>query len=328
VNLPAIVTRNFRLKMGCALLALVTWAGVVYAGNPPTTQTRSIPVPQASTSIPARFVLIHKIPDVPVRLGGTRASLNAFDTSSIEITVHWNNVKRGGVQSIPISVRNTDPKVELLDAPTSVQANIDTKGSVTVPVTIVITANPPPGILIGQQSASPSSVTAIGPQHELEHLSARVNVDLSGQRANYQAVVSLYPYGAADNRLADVELSKPAVTVTITLSSSITSRVVAVRPAITGKVSSGYVLSGVNYSPQTVTISGPQDLLNTIDAVSTSPISINGLTGNVTVSVPAQSPAAGVTVSSGLITVTLVVTPIPPPTAAPTPAPSPSPSGV
>jgi YbbR domain-containing protein len=324
VKLPGFITRNFKLKVGCALLGLVTWAGVVYAGNPPTTSIKRVPVPQSQGSIPPGFVLIHRIPDLPLRFGGTRSSLDAFDVSTVQVSVHWKSVKRGGVQWIPITVRNTDPRVELLDAPTSVQANVDTTGSVTRPVTIVISGNPPPGILIGQESASPSTLTAFGPQHELKGLSVRVYVDLSGQRSNYQAVLSAYPYSANGTRLADVGLNKSSVTVTITLSSSITSRVVAVRPAITGKVSSGYVLSGVNYSPQTVTITGPQDLLNTIDFVTTSPISINGLTGNDTSSVPAQSPAAGVTVSSGLITVTVVVTPVSPPT--PTPSPSPSPT--
>jgi YbbR domain-containing protein len=234
-------------------------------------------------------------------------------------------VRQGGTQYLPVTVQNNDPNVELLDVPSSVRVDLDRLASNVVPVTIVITANPPPGILIGAQSASPSTVTAVGPQHEMKGLVARVNVDLSGQRSNFQAVLSLYPYNAHGERLADVELSKDSVTVSITLSSSITSRVVAVRPTITGRVSSGYVLSGVTYAPQTVTITGPQDLLNTIDSVGTSPISINGLTVSTSETVAAQTPA-GVSVASGPITVTVLVTPVAPPTPTPTPTPQPTPS--
>lgn len=321
-NLPGFITRNFRLKLGCALLAVITWTGVVYAGNPPATRLQSVAVPQAPSSIPTGFVLIHKIADVPLRLGGTRDSLDAFDASSLTIKVDWKAVKHGGVQPIPISFVNNDPRVELLDAPTSVEANLDTEGSVTVPVTITIAGNPPAGILLGAQSSSPATVTAVGPSHELKGLLARVSVDLSVQRANFQAVVSVYPFDARGNKLADVSLTPGSVTVSIALMSSVTSRVVAVHPIISGKVALGYALS-FTYSPQSVTISGPQDLLNTIDSVNTSTISINGLTGNVTLNETLQLPD-GVSASSGVVSVTLLVTAVTP--ATPTPSPTPSPT--
>jgi YbbR domain-containing protein len=108
----------------------------------------------------------------------------------------------------------------------------------------------------------------------------------------------------------------------VQLSSSVTSRVVAVQPSIVGRVASGYALTAVRYSPQAITISGQQGQLNNIDAVSTSNISINGLTGNVTVNVQLQLPD-GVTASAGTVNVTLVVTAIAPATPTPTPTPTP-----
>lgn len=321
-NLPGFVTRNFRLKVGCALLALVTWTGVVYAGNPPQTRIKSVPVPQQKSSIPAGFRLIHKVPDLQLRLGGTRDSLDSFDPSDLDINVNWKSVKKGGVQSVPITVVNNNPKVELLDAPSAVQANIDTVTSSVATVNIAITGNPPPGILVTGQAATPSSVAVSGPQHELSGLVARVDVDLSAEKANFQAQLDVHTYDPQGNRLGDVEINPSKVTVSITLSSSITSRIVAVEPHIVGKVSTGYVLSGVTYSPLILTLSGPQDVLNAIDSVSTSTISINGLTGNVTLSVPVQLPA-GVTASSGLISVTILVTPVAQATPTPTPTPSP-----
>jgi YbbR domain-containing protein len=324
-RLPGFVTRNFRLKVGCAVLAVITWTGVVYAGNPPQTKIVSVPVPQQASSIPAKFVLIHKIDDLRVRLGGTRDSLNAFDPSDIDITVNWKAVKQGGLQSIPISVSNANSKVELLDAPASVQANIDTRGSVTVTVNIQITSPPPPGILPGARSVSPATVVAVGPQHELTGMFVRASVDLSTQRANFQQLVNIFPFDSHGNKLGDVELDQSQVTVSITLSSSITSRVVAVTPVIVGRQSSGFVVTGVRYSPTNVTLSGPQDLLNTIDSVTTSQISINNLTGNVTLFVPLQLPS-GVDASASSITVTILVAPIPTPAPSPTPVPTPGPT--
>ena len=332
MNLPGLVTRNFRLKVGCALLAVVTWAGVVYAGNPPETKTFSVPVPQQTTSIPAGFVLIHPIANIPVKIGGTRDAVNAFDpASNLAIMVGWSKVKSGGAQSLPIRVVNNDSKVEVVDAPTSVQANIDTLASATLPVTVVVTKNPPPGILVTETSTSPSTVSVAGPRHELNGAQARVSVDLSAAKANFQAQIKVYLYGPHGDQLSDLEFvnNQGSVTVNISLTSNFTSRLVPVLPQIVGRQSAGYVVTGVRYSPETVMLSGPQDLLNTIDSVSTSAISISGITQTLTESVPIQVPLSGVTVSATLVTVTILVapvsTPTPPPTPTPTPAPPPTP---
>ena len=323
-RLPVFITRNFKLKLGCAVLALITWTGVVYAGNPPTTKVIHVPVPQGG--VPKGFILVHKIQDLPLRVGGTRDAVNNFDPSSdVTVKLDWKSVTAGGVQNIPVSVDNNDPSVELLDVPTSVQGNIDTLTSVSVPVSINFTANPPPGISLGAQAVSPPSVTVIGPSHELKDMKVRANVDLTDKSANYQASLAVFPFDANGNSLSgDVQLNPSTVTVTVQLSSVVTSRVVAVQPSFVGRVASGYAVTAIRYSPQSITISGPQTLLNNIDALSTSNISINGLTGNVNLTVQLLLPD-GVTASVSTVTVNLVVTPIATPTATPAPSPSPTP---
>ena len=92
MKLPVWVTRNWRLKVGCALLAFVTWMGVVYAGNPPETRSVTVHIPQEAASIPAGFVLVRKVPDVVIRLGGSRSSLDGFNTSTLTVLVNWKAV--------------------------------------------------------------------------------------------------------------------------------------------------------------------------------------------------------------------------------------------
>jgi len=323
-RLPGFITRNFKLKIGCAVLAVITWTGVVYAGNPPQTRPFQIPVPQ--TGVPSGFTLIHTVQPLSIRVGGTKDALDSFDVSSdVTVKVNWKVVKDGGVQSVPISVDNNDSAVELLDAPTSVQVNLDTVTSVTAPVTIKINSLPPAGINVGTPSASPTTVTVVGPTHELKDIEVRASVDLKDQRSNFQQDTQLYAFDGKGNPLStDVELQPSVARVTIQLQSVITSRVVAVEPSIVGRVGPGFALSSVRYSPESITISGPQDLLNNIDAVSTSNISINGLSGNVNLTVQLLLPD-GVTASVGTISVNLVVTQITPATPAPTPTPIPSP---
>jgi len=324
MRIPAVLTRNFRLKLGCALLALITWAGVVYAGNPPETRVITVHVPQAASNVPAGFRLINPIPDLSLRFGGTRDHLNAFDPSSLIVTVDWHAVTRGGVQAVPVSVVKSDPNVDLLNPPTSVMANIDTLGSVSVQVGIDATP-PPAGYRTTDQLASPSQVVITGPQHELHNIQARVAVDLTQQRANFQQTLNVLVYDSQGNRLNDVSPTPKSVAVSIGIASVLTSRAVAVEPKIVGKVASGYVLSGLVVSPPSTVISGPQDLLNGLGSVSTSPISINGFTGTVTLTVAVATGFDGVTANPGTVTVTLQVTALAAPSPTPTPTPTPTP---
>jgi YbbR domain-containing protein len=324
MNVPGFVSRNWRLKVACTLLALLTWIGVVYAGNPPETRTVAVHVPQDQSFIPARFVLVHAIPDLTVRLGGSRDSLNAFNPSFLTVSVNWKAVTHAGVQAIPVSISNSDPSVELIDAPTAVQAELDSLDSVSVPV-IVVTTTPPQGYVIAAQSTAPDAVTVAGPHRELVGLQARVSVDLTNQKTNFvQDKADVFIYDAHGSKLGDVGVTPPQVRIEISIAAAQTSRASAVVPSVTGRVAAGHQLAGISVDPLTVVLSGPQDLLNALDSISTQSISLNGVFGNITVTV-SLTPPPGVTASPSSVTVTILVTTLPTPTPTPTPTASTSP---
>ncbi len=97
-------------------------------------------------------------------------------------------------------------------------------------------------------------------------------------------------------------------------------------PRTEGTASPGHYLTGIVVTPLTIEITGRQDLLNSIDSISTSPIVLNGAFGTFTETVTLVLPA-GVTTSTSKVTVTIEMGSIPaPPTPTPTPTPSPTPS--
>ena len=318
MNWPGFITRNFKLKVGCTLLALVTWVGVVYAGNPPEEHTVSVPVPQQRSSIPAGYQLVHPIDDLQLRIGGARSSLDAFSASLVSVTVDWGVVRQAGVQQIPISVSTADPSVELVDPPASITADLDSISSATIPVTIRISNLPPPGYVIAGQTASPSSVVVTGPQHELPGLSVVVAVDLANRKTNLAQDFVPLLYDSHGNPVADASAVPNLIAVAITVNSAEATRAVAVLPDLIGSPGGSNFLSGEAASPLTVLLTGPQDLLNSIDFVPTAPIFLGGRFGTDVVNVALELPP-GVTALPSTVTVTLYIKTLP------TPSPSPSP---
>ena len=240
-RLPGWVTRNWRLKVGCAILALITWVGVVYAGNPPETRAIAVHVPQDPSSIPPGFVLVRPVPDLTMRIGGSRHSLDAFKPASLAVTADWKAVVHAGSQTVRLHITNTDPSIELIDPPTSFRANIDSLQSVLIPVTVVVTASPPAGYEIVAESTAPDAVAIAGPHRELIGLQARVTVDLSNQKANFVAdEQAVLVYDAHNKRLNDVGITPDRVRISISISANLTSRASAVVPRVSGNVAAGH----------------------------------------------------------------------------------------
>jgi YbbR domain-containing protein len=325
VKIPGFIRRNWKLKVGCTLIAFVTWVGVVYAGNPPETKLVALAVPQSPANIPAGYVLVRPVNTLLVRVGGDQNTLDSLNPAVLTVNVDWAAVNRAGTYSIPMSITSSDPNIELIEPPTSVQVDLDAHTSKSVPVTIQISSPPPVGYQSGIQLTTPSTVVVNGPQHELAGIVVRVTVNLSTQKANFQAQVPVLVYDSKGVRLNNVGVNQTDVSVSIAITANVTNKTVAVSPKIEGTPSPGHYLAGLTYSPVTVKITGPQDLLNGIDSIATLPIFLNGIFGTFTQTVELVLPA-GITAPISKVTVTIVMValPTPPPTPTPTPTPAPT----
>ncbi|MBV8195412.1 MAG: hypothetical protein JOY80_07775, partial [Candidatus Dormibacteraeota bacterium] len=322
MTLPGFITRNFRLKLACTVMAMITWVGVVYAGNPPETRNIDIPVPQSPADIPAQFVLVGHVPDISVRIGGGANHLNTFNVSALSVSAAWKTVAHAGTVTVPITIANTDSNVDLIDPPTSITAELDNLSSTTLAVTVRITNPPPVGYVTSSIASDPSSVVVAGAQHQLPGLEAGVTVDLGNRKTNVQADLPVLIYDSRGSQVSDLSSVNPTtVRVTITVSASQASRASAVVPRTVGSVGAGHELTGISVDPATVVLSGPQDLVNALDSIATTTISLAGLTGTNTFTV-SLTPPDGVTAQPGTVTVTIVVIALPAPTPTPTPTPS------
>ncbi|HXZ99136.1 MAG TPA: CdaR family protein [Candidatus Binatia bacterium] len=334
------VTRNWRLKLLALALAMVAWVGVVYAANPPGVKTVLKQVPQPpSISLPAGYTLLQAIPDLTVNVAGTSDHLSAFSPNFLQVSVDYSSITAIGAHvpatvNLPVKITNTDVNVVLDNPPTSVPAVVDKTGTATAIATVLVGTPPPPGYQISSTLASPGMVTLTGPEHDLAGAQVKtLPIDLGNQRGDFNETLNVYAYDAQSQRLSDVNVSPPSVSVQITVAAVTTSRTSAVVLGPIRGLPSGFAVTSVTYTPMTVTLTGSQDLINdpALASLTTTPIFLNGLIGSSTYSVGVPSPAAGITVSPSSVTVTVTLdvipTPTPPPTPSPTPTPNPTPSG-
>ncbi len=273
MRVPGFATRNLRLKGAAAGLAAILWASVAYASNPPDTRSVTVPVPQETASVQP-YVIVHPIPDLVIRVSGTRDHLLAFQPADIVVSVNYRAITHTGIQSLPVSVINNDRDVALDTPPTSIVAEIDRLGSRSVSVIVDYGQHPPPqGYVAVDPTTTPTTVTVIGPSNQLANVEAKVIVNLSSQKTNFQADESVGLYDSrTQQRLGNFGLSinvgshaQSSVLVSIEVAAVSTSRASAVLPKVVGSVASGHYLASETVSPATVVLAGPQDLLNTLE---------------------------------------------------------------
>jgi YbbR domain-containing protein len=327
MRLPGFLTRNLRAKALASGIAIVTWVGVVYAGNPPESRTVNVKVPQDEASLPAKFVLASPIPDMSVRISGTREHVNAFDPASLQVSVDYRAIQHTGVQDVAVHVVNNDHDVSLDSVPSTLSIDVDVRDSVNVPLSIVLDATPPPGYEVKDEKVSRNPVAVSGPSRRLSGLAAQVHLNLANQKTNLEGEYKVFLYDRFGRRVGDLAVDPNTVIVSVTVASVETSRASAVLPKVSGSVPAGHYLAGIAASPPTVVLVGPQELLNGLDSVPTGVIFLTGLSTGDHVFLIRVNPPAGVTATPDTVTVTISVaalaTPAPPsptPTATPTPS--------
>ena len=323
MNIPGFVTRNIRLKALATGIALVTWVGVVYAGNPPESRTVPVHVPQDQASLPSKYVLAGTVPDVTVRVSGTREHVNAFDPSFLQASVDYRQIKHTGVQDLPFHVMNTDSDVSVDNVPATVRVDVDVTDSVNVPVTLVYDGLPPSGYRITDQTVDHDTVVVDGPHRQLNGLSAQVHLNLANKKTNVEGEYNIVLFDRFGRKITNLGVTPATTVVTVTVSSVITSRASAVLPKVTGSVLSGHQMVAISANPLTVVLTGPQDLLNALDSIPTQAISLNGLFGDHTFQVKI-TPPAGVVADPDTVTVTISIIALPTPSPSPSPTPTPS----
>jgi YbbR domain-containing protein len=324
-RLPPWLARNLRVKLLAILLALASWVVVVYATNPPDSRQILVHVQQDSQQLPGHYVLAHPIADITVRITGTREHVDGFQPSSIRATPNFDAIRRTGVQQLALTVINTDPSVELGEVPSSVSADVDLTGTTTVRVA-VHPSRTQVGYVIVSATAEPAMVGLLGPQRELGVAQAVVDVNL-GTRINTLVqdglpVTVIDPH-AGNRPLTDVSVQEATVRVTVVIKPVDGSVVSTVLPTFSGALAPGHMVSAVTVEPQTVILSGPENLLNGAH-LTTAPIPLSGLASDRVFTVALQVPE-GLKADVVNVSVHVFVTALPEAVITPTP-PSPSPA--
>ena len=267
----------------CVLAAIVVWVFVDNFGsnggpNIESKWFRDIPITYTSeTVLTGRgMMLLDEGTDatVDLKLSGTRWDLALLDKDYIKVSADLSSVTRTGEQTVsPISVSysysyfyNVISREQ--QSPSTISINVAELYHKTVDVRCEITGNVADGYSAGELQMTPTEIEVRGDKADVDAVSyVKVTLDLGeGATAAVTGDLPVQFYDSRDRLMEDTSLQASSDTIQVTLPVYVTKELELTMDFIE---SPGARLSNVDWEiePSTVLVSGPADVLNSMESI-------------------------------------------------------------
>ena len=268
-------------------LALSLWLFVTDQENPTRTETFNRPIPLRIVNVPNDLAVANASEaSVTVRIEGPQSELDDLTADDFEATVNLGAFAVGQSQAV-IEVTSENRRVDVIRVePRQLTVTLEPLRSRDVPVVVSLFGSPERGFEAVETLANPDRVTITGPESLVDLVDAAVaEVDLTGLSVDIdRESVLLDLRDARGGDISGVSAEPAVASVSVDLLQKEFSLAFVVSPTIRGEPATGYNVTGIAIDPRLVIISGPLDVLQSIDAVrgiATAEISIADSRGDV-----------------------------------------------
>lgn len=320
---------HLRENLGYKLLALgfaIALHYYVVAQEPPP-PLRTVRVQLTPRDLPPNLLFDQKVaPRVSVTLTGPADVLSHVADADVTASVDLSRARAGKNAPTPVQVTLQPGESGLvIDVqPAAVSLTLSSKAKRRLTIAASDPGTPPAGFVFHAAQITPRYATVEGPQEAVASVKQVVaNVEAGravGTIDNDFSLVALDQQGAQVNGLT---LTPTSAHVLIKMDRVPSSRTLFVDANVTGAPAYPYKVTGVDVSPQTVTVAGRPEVLSAVGSVLTEPINVSGATADVTRKVNCVTPPGLAVSGSKKVTVTVHIVSepasiaTPPPLAAP-----------
>ncbi|MCA9908232.1 MAG: hypothetical protein KC519_06245, partial [Anaerolineae bacterium] len=201
-----------------------------------------------------------------IRARGQRSNLTLLTVDDITVTADLRCVPPGTHQVV-LNADSRRDHVFVDTVPPQVTVTLELRESRLVPITLDYVGDLPAGFTMGDPEVSAMQATVRGAASLVAQVEgAALQIDLNNQRSPIVSSVRLVPLDANGTVVQDVTLDPAQVDISISISQRPDVREVSVQPNLIGvdALPEGYVLTGLNYEPRSVLVSGPSAVLESL----------------------------------------------------------------
>jgi len=301
--------RKNSIKLISLFLAFVLWIYVSNEQNP--VREKILNVKLEHNQLAQDVIIGGGLPEsVSVRVQGNKNQLVNLSPADFRASVTIPEGKTGDL-SLPVQV-SSPPGLRVAGViPEEAAVFVDRIIERRIPVAVSLRGAPAEGRTALAPFFEPDTITVRGPGRVLNSLErATAQVDIQSAAANVEQTVpvSVGPF--------NVTLVPAEVKVVVPVVTSVSSRTIPVRPAVTGTPAAGHTVKGVAVEPVSAQTLGAPGDLNGISSLRTEAVDIQGLEASLVREVAVVVPPGVSSVQPGRVKVTVEIVktgPLPPP---------------
>ena len=302
------IVHNWPLKLAAVGLATLMYGGLAVSQN---TQLFQGDVPVRVVNQPDGTVRLTS-PESVTQIRYFAPSGVPVATSTFSATVDLSGVQStGGVASVRIQVTSVDGRVRVLGyEPAFASIQLDLLVSEVVPVKAEH-GTVPDGLTLGDTKIDPPSVVITGPKSVVgKVVVVRADVQIQPNGIDVDQEVKLVPVDSLGNEMSPVDVTPATARIVIPVFSDRQTRTLPVNVILTGTPAAGFEIASITFQPLAVAVAGDADQLAQLVQVDTEPVSLTGVSSDLTTSVRLALPTGIVPVAKDVVVVTIKLRPV------------------
>jgi YbbR domain-containing protein len=263
------------------VLGGATWMVVTWQQNPFREDWLASAVPIEVTHLPAGVVEVGNPGTTRVRLRASQDSWARVKPDDFKASIDLSK-QPAGIHAVDVKV-DTSRDYDVVDwEPKRVNIRLEPLLQGTVPVQLRITGKLPDGYLVNNQTVTPDQINISGEQDIAQTVTqAAVMLSLDGLRGDVTENDVPVLLDDKGQPVSGVQFSPATVRVSVGIDRQVGVKTVPVRVTTAGQVASGYWLSSLTVTPQTVTITGGPAALGGVDYIDVPPLDLGGAKADV-----------------------------------------------
>lgn len=284
------ITNNFGLKILAVIVSCGLWFVVNNINDPlETNRYYNIPVEIINANLVTNENKVYDVLDgtdtVNVAVTGRRSVLSYISKEDIKAVADMAELTFMNTVGIKVSSTRSNSELDFKTNIDSVKLSIEEIARDQKPINASATGELAAGYVVGGIKPSQNVVRFSGPEsliHQIDHVDAVVDVEGASSDIDTSAELKLYDADNNEIKNSSIKMNISTVNVSVTIYAT---KVVPLSFVIPDEPANGYVVSSDVFSmPDTVTIAGRNNVLESISRISVSDpaLSVDGMTEGMT----------------------------------------------
>ncbi len=281
-------TRHVGVKILSIVLAIFLWGYVVSSD---TSITRSKVLSGVGVQLTGQTILqrnnlalltdvTSQLASISVEVEVSQSNYALVSSSNVDVVLDLSNITRAGTQVL--SLRASTPYGRVTNIwPESVELQVEQLDTRYVPVNVEFVGDVREDYWYNAASVNPSSITVSGPASVVQQVSEAVaQVDVTDRTEPFNRSWTLNLMDGDGNILSTNVLTRTSTSSTVRTEVYPTKTIpisTEISDVFKGTVAEGFEITGVSISPESATVAADAELLESLDVLRITPISISNM---------------------------------------------------